>query len=233
VDFAGLTITPTNIRSSARFLDAIRNFPTPTDITGARAWFGLINQGARTVFFMMQKYCQCVPKTPACCTNGWELCLDSLVGSRFTHPAESRYDPIEGEALSVVYALHQTRYNVLGCRDLIVATDHKPLLQILNDRSLSDIDNRRLLKGENSRVQDVPGKKNLGPDAASRHPTSQATRLPLPGEPPELDNFYAMVSRHDTLASLYQHATDSDTARDTSTAAAVINTLKSVNTVVT
>ena len=46
VDFAGLTITPTNIRPSAKFLDAIRNFPTPTDITGARAWFGLINQGA-------------------------------------------------------------------------------------------------------------------------------------------------------------------------------------------
>ena len=32
VDFAGLTITPTNIRTSAKFLDAIRNFPTPTDI---------------------------------------------------------------------------------------------------------------------------------------------------------------------------------------------------------
>ena len=46
VDFAGITITPTNIRPSAKFLDAIRNFPTPTDITGARAWFGLINQGA-------------------------------------------------------------------------------------------------------------------------------------------------------------------------------------------
>ena len=37
VDFAGLTITPTNIRPSKEFLDAIRNFPTPTDITGARA----------------------------------------------------------------------------------------------------------------------------------------------------------------------------------------------------
>ncbi|VDI84186.1 Hypothetical predicted protein [Mytilus galloprovincialis] len=42
----GLTITPTNIRPSTKFLDAISNFPTPTDITGARAWFGLINQGA-------------------------------------------------------------------------------------------------------------------------------------------------------------------------------------------
>ncbi|VDI84109.1 Hypothetical predicted protein [Mytilus galloprovincialis] len=46
VNFAGLTITLTNIRPSTKFLDAISNFPTPTDITGARAWFGLINQGA-------------------------------------------------------------------------------------------------------------------------------------------------------------------------------------------
>jgi hypothetical protein len=34
------------LRPSAKFFDAITNFPTPTDITGARAWFGLINQGA-------------------------------------------------------------------------------------------------------------------------------------------------------------------------------------------
>ena len=81
----------------------------------------------------MQKYCQCASKTPTFCNDGWKLCL---VGSRFTHPAESRYAPIEGEALAVVYALHQTRYYVLGCKDLIVATDHKPLLQILNDQSL-------------------------------------------------------------------------------------------------
>ena len=239
VDFAGLTITPTNIRPSANFLDAIRDFPTPTDITGARAWFGLINQGAyafamtkqmrpfrallkpSTVFqwtdeldrlfheskeiifkemkegvclfdptrptclvtdwsvdgigfFLMQKFCHCLSKTPACCQTGWKLCL---VGSRFTHPAESRYAPVEGETLAVVYALHQTRYYVLGCKDLIIATDHKPLLQILNDRSLTDITNGRLLNlkektlGYRFTVVHVPGRKNLGPDAASRHPT--------------------------------------------------------------
>jgi hypothetical protein len=57
-----------------------------------------------------------------------------LVGSRFTTPAESRYAPIEGEALAMAYAPHQTRYYVLGYSNIIVATDHKPLLQILNDR---------------------------------------------------------------------------------------------------
>ena len=46
---------------------------------------------------------------------------------------------IEGEALAVADALHQCRYFVLGCKDLTVVTDHKPLLNILND-----IQNKRL-----------------------------------------------------------------------------------------
>ena len=302
VDFAGLTITPTNIRPSAKFLDAIRNFPTPTDITGARAWFGLINQGAyafsmtrqmkpfrallkpSTVFqwtdeldrlfheskeiiikemkegvrlfdparptclatdwsvdgmgfFLMQKYCHCLKKTPACCQNGWKLCL---VGSRFTHPAESRYAPIEGETLAVVYALHQTRYYVLGCKDLIIATDHKPLLQILNDRSLTDITNRRLLNlkektlGYRFTVVHVPGRKNLGPDAASRHPAGVPERLPLPGEASDADTQAdTPISCCDALPGLYQRAEDIDMADDISTVSAATCALNAVVSVVT
>ena len=175
VDFAGLTITPTNIKPSAKFLDSIVNFPQPKDITGARAWFGLVNQGAYAFsmaqrmkpfrhllkpstkfewtaeldsifkeskdviinemkegvrlfqpsrptclitdwstsgmgFFLMQKYCACKMRSPLCCKSGWKLCL---VGSRFTQSAETRYAPIEGKALAVVYALHQTKYYTL------------------------------------------------------------------------------------------------------------------------
>ena len=63
----------------------------------------------------------------------------TLVGSRFTHAAESRYAPVEGEALAVADALDKARYLVLGCRDLILAVDHKPLLKFLGDRALDDI----------------------------------------------------------------------------------------------
>ena len=241
VDFAGLNITQTSIKPSSKFLNSIQNFPQPTDITGARAWFGLVNQGAYAFamakqmkpfrhllkpstkfqwteelntafeesktaiikemeqgvrlfepsrstclmtdwstdgigFFMMQKYCDCTAKTPTCCKDGWQLCL---VGSRFTHAAESRYAPVEGEALAVVYALHQTRYYILGCKELIIATDHKPLLRILNDRSLTEIENRRLLNLKEKTLAyhftiiHVPGVKNKGPDAASRFPPAE------------------------------------------------------------
>ena len=122
-------------------------------------------------FTLKQIYCGCKSVTPSCCKEGWKLCL---VGSRFTTPAESRYSPVEGEALAVVYALQQTRYYVLGCKNLIITTDHKPLIGILNDRPLAEIPNRRLLNLKEKtlpfsfKVIHVSGRKNTGPDAASR-----------------------------------------------------------------
>ena len=67
--------------------------------------------------------------------TGWRI---TLVGSSVTHPAESHYAPVEGEALAVVDALDKTRYFVLGCDDLIIVVDHKPLLKIFSDRSLEE-----------------------------------------------------------------------------------------------
>ena len=54
------------------------------------------------------------------------------------HAAESRYAPIEGEVLAVADALDIASHFqiVLGCKNLTVAVDHKPLLKIFGDRSL-------------------------------------------------------------------------------------------------
>ena len=68
-----------------------------------------------------------------------------MAGGRFTKPAESRYSPVEGELLAVADALYKSRHFVLGCENLVVAVDHKPLLGLLNDKSLADIENPRLL----------------------------------------------------------------------------------------
>ena len=46
VDFAGLTITSSGVVPSNKMLSAIRDFPSPKDLTGARSWFGLVNQVA-------------------------------------------------------------------------------------------------------------------------------------------------------------------------------------------
>ena len=100
-----------------------------------------------------------------------------MVGSRFTQPAESRYAPVEGEALAVAYALEKAKFFVLGCTDLNVAVDHKPLLDIFSDRSLDMANGRmRSLKEKTLRyrftMSHVPGLKNRAADALSRHPSS-------------------------------------------------------------
>ena len=88
-------------------------------------------------FCFFQKHCRCSPIRPFCCNNGWKI---TLVGSRFTHAAESRYAPIEGEGLAVANALDKAHYFLQGCEN-IVAVDHKPLLKLLADRVLDDIPN--------------------------------------------------------------------------------------------
>ena len=62
-----------------------------------------------------------------------------------------------------------------------MVTDHLPLLNILNDRSLADIGNRRLqnLKEKTLSYQfsiaHVPGRQQLGADAVSRYPVGALT----------------------------------------------------------
>ena len=82
-------------------------------------------------YLLLQKHCSCEPSNnPLCCTDGWKLVL---TGSCFTSECESRYSPTEGEALAVTWALENARLFVLGCNNLIIVTDHKPLLGIFKE----------------------------------------------------------------------------------------------------
>ena len=135
-------------------------------------------------YWLFQKHCQCPSREIFCCQEGWKV---TLVGSRFTHAAESRYAPIEGEALAVADALDKARHFVLGCSDLVIAVDHKPLCKLFGDRSLEDISNTRLrnLKEKTLRYRftmvHIPGVRNKTSDALSRHPTgiTSPTRMVL------------------------------------------------------
>ena len=110
-----------------------------------------------------------------CCRTGWKI---TLVGSHFTHTAESRYAPVEGVALAGADALDKVRFFVLGCSDLIIAVDHKPLLKIYGDRSLEENSNGRLrnLKEKTLRykfrIVHIPGVRHKAADAVSRYLTN-------------------------------------------------------------
>ena len=127
-------------------------------------------------YWLSQKHCDCADVRPFCCMSGWKVVL---MGSRFTHGVK-RYAPIEGEALAVVDALNKTRHFTLGCPDLTVVVDHKPLLKVLGDRALDDIPNPRLRNIKEKslryrfRVLHIPGVRNTVADALSRNPVGDA-----------------------------------------------------------
>ena len=141
-------------------------------------------------FFLLQKHCECPTEDgPNCGPDHWKLIL---AGSRFLKDAESRYAPVEGEALAVTYGLEQCRMFILGCPDLLVAVDHKPLVPILNTKALDQIKNPRLLNFKektllyNFKAKYVPGYLHTGPDATSRCPVKayllEAMRVEADGD---------------------------------------------------
>ena len=109
---------------------------------------------------------------PGCCPTGWQTVY---CGSKFCTPAESRYHPIEGEALAATYGLQKCKFFVLGLENLVLTLDHKPLLAIFGqNQHLEDIENPRLLNFKlksqlfRFKVAHVPGKKNVTADTFSR-----------------------------------------------------------------
>ena len=124
-------------------------------------------------YYLSQKHCDCPSQVPGCCDFGWKV---TLVGSRFLHGAEERYAPIEGEALAVAWGLEQTQYFTQGCNNLLIVTDHKPLVKILGDRTLNEISNTRLFRLKQRtlpwqfEIVHMAGSSNHVADATSRHP---------------------------------------------------------------
>ena len=242
VDFTAFHVSPTAITPLPRYIEGIKNFPTPTNITDIRAWFGLVNQvghygrlidimapfkpllspkvkfswsdeldaafhrsksaivdaitdgvmiydparhtclqtdysGIGLGYWLRQKYCNCSSLLPDCtCPDGWKVVL---AGSRYLRDAEKRYAAIEGECLGVMWALEDSRYFTLGCKNLRVATDHKPLLSILGNKRLDEIHNHRLFRMKQRTfpwtfsIHYVAGKANYASDTTSRYPAVQ------------------------------------------------------------
>lgn len=124
-------------------------------------------------FVILQQYCSCASASaPYCCKGGWRL---ALCGSRHLTTAEAGYAAVEGEALAVAWCL-------LGCPNLTVVTDHRPLVKLLGDRALTSVINPRLFRLKERTLQFrfqikyLPGKSNTAADFLSRYPALRAPR---------------------------------------------------------
>ena len=283
VEFAGFRITEDTVQPLPKYLDAIREYPTPTNISDIRSWFGLVNQvshyavlremlepfrkflspkckfewtdesnqlfidsktqiisaieegvkifdmSKRTClrtdwsktgigFWLLQKHCSCTSQSPGCCSDGWHI---TLASSRFLKPAESNYAPVEGEALGVAWGLEQTKYFTMGCDNLLVVTDHAPLIKVLGDRRLDEISNPRLFRIKERTlmwrfdIEYQPGKSNTVSDALSRYPNKYSEiaslNMSTDGDREEesiiaavgedMNNFFAVTLEHVDEAS--------------------------------
>ena len=174
-------------------------------------------------FFLFQQSCSCQPiEGPNCGGGHWAVVF---AGSRFTTDAESRYAPIEGEALAVVYSLESSKVFVIGCPNLIIAVDHKPLLKILsNQQPLDEIKNPRLQRFKERamryqfRIKHTPGNKNLCADAASRYPVKQPTEESEANSVEETTTF-----EESSICSALHHVTEDAPEEETDIELSVIH----------
>ncbi len=113
------------------------------------------------------------------CTFLLQGCLAprALWRSRHLTQAEAGYVALEGEALAVSWCLHKVRLFLLGCPNLTIVTDHRPLVKVLGYRVLTDVSNPRLYRLKertlqyNFQVKYLPWKKNSAADLMSRYST--------------------------------------------------------------
>ena len=98
------------------------------------------------------------------------------LGSLFLSSSESCYALVEGGSLANVWALEQSRYFTQGYNNLLVLTDHKPLVKLFGDRTLDEIESPCLFWSKQRsllwkfKIQNKTGKLHLAPDTLSRHP---------------------------------------------------------------
>ena len=136
-------------------------------------------------FWLTQKNCACLQEKtkPGCCLQGWQTVF---CGSKFNSPAESRYAPIEGEAMAAAWAMDRCRYFLLGLPSFQLCIDHKPLLATFGHSELGDIHNPRLFRQKEKTLQfrhvpvHIPGKLHVVPDCMSRRSDSPIASLSVP-----------------------------------------------------
>ena len=104
-------------------------------------------------------------------------CL-TQAGSRFLSDAEGRYAIIELELLAVCWAIVKCHKFLAGLQHFQVITDHNPLIPILHNHRLDEIENPRLqrlrtrIMRYNFTAEWLKGSNNSAPDALSRSPVS-------------------------------------------------------------
>jgi hypothetical protein len=159
VEFAGFEITMEGIRPTDKYIEAIRNFPTPTNISEVRSWFGLINQ----VYYSFVKTGHMAPLRHLL-SQSQPFMWDETMETAFRLSKERIIELIvEGVASFDV--------NLVTC----LSPDYSK--QGIGDQSLADVENPRLARIKEKTlwwqftIVHTTGKPQLAADALSQRKT--------------------------------------------------------------
>ncbi|XP_064086122.1 uncharacterized protein K02A2.6-like [Macrobrachium nipponense] len=115
-----------------------------------------------------------IPQRCPILLQGW--LVYALCGNRHLSQAEAGCAAVEEEALAVTWCPKKARLLLLGCPNLLIVTDHRPLVKLLGDRELKDILNPRLFRLKEKtlqyrfQVRYLPRKRNCAADFLSHFP---------------------------------------------------------------
>ncbi|XP_063889336.1 uncharacterized protein LOC135116054 [Scylla paramamosain] len=180
--------------------------PTLTDI---HSWHGFVNQLAPFLATapVMEPFQKLLRKPQDKKVYWDESLLEKFWQAKeiVCRLAESGYAPVQGKALAITWCLRKASQFLLGCPNLIIVTDHRPLMKLLGDRELKDIGNPRLFALKEKTLQYrfqikyLPWKRNSAADFLSRYP---ALREPPDAEDEEQASDVELVVVAATVAVL-------------------------------
>ena len=140
--------------------------------------------------------------------------LDSVyryiqLGSRATNPAESRYSVTELELLAVAWSLDKARFFCAGAPVIDLVVDHRPLIPIVNDKSLGDLTTPRIqrLRERLNRYNSLTavwraGKAQVVADFLSRNPVDMVEPADLLAEHDITESVRAVCIRNIRVVSV-------------------------------
>ena len=117
--------------------------------------------------------------------------------SRHVTETEARYSATEIELLAVVWAVHKARLFLAGA-DFQLLVDHKPLIPILNAKTLDELTSPRIVRLREKLTpfrfvaQWRPGADHKVADCLSRHPVSAPDPDDKAGEE-EIEHCYCVL----------------------------------------
>ena len=105
------------------------------------------------------------------------ISIDTSAQTRYRTPNRTSNTLAEVSAIAGTTLAGAAGFFTQGCDNLVVITDHKPLVKIFGDRTLDEITNSRLFRLKQRTlpwrfdIKHLPGKTNHAADATSRHPS--------------------------------------------------------------